>query len=1041
MLEPQNLAPGKRAKREELFTERYERLLAWALRLTNQHRPSAEDLVQDAFIQFVLGHTSVEEIENIDGYLRRMLRYMHLSRMSRSAQKVLERTISITDYDSFDQSWRAIEPARHMQAKEELCQICAYACSRKETSRAGSVLILRFFQNYCPSEIAQILRSSRHCVDQWQRLARSELKLYMTEHGGLRLMSSKLSAEPGQAKLSNCDGDLLGALRQAIFNSRKGDCLSLEQLRGFYRSSDAEPLTTAKLGHIVSCRLCLDAVNRLLGLTPLAERFQSDQERPETPPRDKDGGGTSGGGSIDLRTKYRQRLREVSEHKPKELRIAVNGSVVSTLKVNADESEVDLNLPTQRNIEYVEIFSEQGIQLLFLSLAETNRQNSPQWATIELSEGRTLEASLRFENGPALQVTYNEPLIQDAVVNTPLKLVKDEVSATRAVGSGFDDKRASSWFSSLLRLLGWPKRAVLDPVRPGELIETSPSAIPETTPETYFSARHLNLLGPASPATRKHLWARPEWVAVVLSMVLLIGGYLIFRTRTMPTLTAANLLEQASIGEKVAGTAHDRVTHRVIDLEQRAAVEGAVISRRRIEIWQNSAQGDRAERVYDESNRLIAGVWQKADGSRTVYNHEGRPRPESAPVVTDGLLNLDNIWQLELSAQEFSGLIADVVNGQLEERADSYFITGGGPRTIGASRLLKATLKLRRADLHPIEQILLIERGAEVREYRFVEVGFERVKDKDVPSWVFEPESRLTGHDKAADRSGGAIVNSSSPVPLAPSRQPASADLEVDVAYLLNQAKGDHNEQVSLSRTAAGLLRVEGVVDTEQRKDELVRALASVANNPVVIIEILTIDEATKRHSRGSSGTVTVRKTEATANTVAGDHDLRDYFSRKDATLKAGNGLDEAIRSFSSRMVNRGYRALFHAVELKRLIDRFANVDMRTVTPDARAKWLRMVREHAAALERETAALRQDIQPVFFPDSPSVPAEEIVIASDGDLARGVERLHKLALVNNDAIGAAFTISAQSSNAVKSLQFWHSLTKAEKLAARIKQFPG
>src|SRR5882724_10226788 len=166
MLEPQNLAPGKKEKREELFTQRYERLLAWALRLTNQHRPSAEDLVQDAFIQFSLGRTSLEEIENIDGYLRRMLRYMHLARISRNAQQANDRALSIADYDSFHLSWRAIEPPRRMQAQEELRQICAYACSRKETSRAGDVLILRFFHDYYPSEIAKVLCTTRHSVDE-----------------------------------------------------------------------------------------------------------------------------------------------------------------------------------------------------------------------------------------------------------------------------------------------------------------------------------------------------------------------------------------------------------------------------------------------------------------------------------------------------------------------------------------------------------------------------------------------------------------------------------------------------------------------------------------------------------------------------------------------------------------------------------------------------------------------------------------------------------------------------------------------------------
>jgi hypothetical protein len=99
-----------------------------------------------------------------------------------------------------------------------------------------------------------------------------------------------------------------------------------------------------------------------------------------------------------------------------------------------------------------------------------------------------------------------------------------------------------------------------------------------------------------------------------------------------------------------------------------------------------------------------------------------------------------------------------------------------------------------------------------------------------------------------------------------------------------------------------------------------------------------------------------------------------------------------------------------------------------------------MVREHAAAFERETAALRQEIEPVFFSSSPAVATEEIEIAGDVDLARAVERLHKVALANNDALRTSFTISAQSSKAVKSLQFWRSLCSAQNLAARIRKYP-
>jgi len=130
MLDQRRVAAQPDEKRERLFTERYESLLAWAMRLTKNQRDAAEDLVQDAFVQFVLGRSRLEEIENVEGYLRRMLRYMHISRLSRSAQHLHEAALSVADYDSCQLGWTAIEPSRRMQAFEELHQICTYACAR-----------------------------------------------------------------------------------------------------------------------------------------------------------------------------------------------------------------------------------------------------------------------------------------------------------------------------------------------------------------------------------------------------------------------------------------------------------------------------------------------------------------------------------------------------------------------------------------------------------------------------------------------------------------------------------------------------------------------------------------------------------------------------------------------------------------------------------------------------------------------------------------------------------------------------------------------
>ena len=51
MFDQHRAAAQAEPSREELFAERYELLLGWALHLTHQEREAAEDLVQDAFVQ------------------------------------------------------------------------------------------------------------------------------------------------------------------------------------------------------------------------------------------------------------------------------------------------------------------------------------------------------------------------------------------------------------------------------------------------------------------------------------------------------------------------------------------------------------------------------------------------------------------------------------------------------------------------------------------------------------------------------------------------------------------------------------------------------------------------------------------------------------------------------------------------------------------------------------------------------------------------------------------------------------------------------
>ncbi len=177
------------ASHEDLFIGRYELLCSWALKLTGRDRQLAEDLVHDAFIQFTLSRPELDGVQNLDGYLYGLLRNLHLSRVRRAARRPAV-SLALIDYDSCELGWQTVDARAQLQAREELRAICRYACLRKESSKAGSVLILRFFHGYYPSEIAQLLGSPARAVADWLLLARREGRLYLAEPERLSFLAS-----------------------------------------------------------------------------------------------------------------------------------------------------------------------------------------------------------------------------------------------------------------------------------------------------------------------------------------------------------------------------------------------------------------------------------------------------------------------------------------------------------------------------------------------------------------------------------------------------------------------------------------------------------------------------------------------------------------------------------------------------------------------------------------------------------------------------------------------------------------------------------
>src|SRR5919206_4400774 len=187
MLEPSELKRvGER--HEDVFLARYRSLHAWALRLTEGDAARAEDLVHDAFVQFTFARPDLGRVGNLDGYLYQMLRNLNLSQMRR-ARRRHEDAPAVVEYDSAEFALRAAtDPREHVRVQDELRQVCHYACLRKETSKAGSVLILRFMHGYYPAEIAQVLRASREAVEERLRTARGEAAQFLRDPASLRFI-------------------------------------------------------------------------------------------------------------------------------------------------------------------------------------------------------------------------------------------------------------------------------------------------------------------------------------------------------------------------------------------------------------------------------------------------------------------------------------------------------------------------------------------------------------------------------------------------------------------------------------------------------------------------------------------------------------------------------------------------------------------------------------------------------------------------------------------------------------------------------------
>ena len=1015
------IAEHAEERHEELFLARYAALLRGAHGLTGGDAARAEDLVQDAFVHFTVARPPLERIGNLDGYLYVMLRNLHLSQ-SRRAARLSERMLSAVEYDSAEMLLRATDPRDLIRTQDELRQVCRYACARKETSKAGSVLILRFFHGYYPSEIALLAGGTRESVEERLRVARNEARQFLKDPASLRFVRGLTPHEAPPTPLTGyaqMTDELLAALRRAIFETRKGDCPAVEEMEETYLGPAPVALETKALSHLVGCPRCMDEANRLLGLAPLSERYPTDTSGAETRPKEGDGNGDgrggdggppSGGASGEQVKRCRLRVRNLVEHCPEELCVAVNGRVLAAQKTGTPHCEQKLVVTLEEKIEFVEVFSEQEVRLLFLNVNEHFNASDALSACVILNDERRLEATLDLGGRwPTVRVVYEDPAAPVAEPARQFALSPARVLREVAPLAGQSVDRAAEEEKEETPLPGKPAG------RAGRVAALA-----------GFLKNAAGRLGVAP--------FRPNPATVTAALALLVVAALLFTRMGAPAVTAAELLQRAGRAEDRLAGDPSHVLHRTFQLEETGGAKAAR-TRRRVEVWQSAARGTKLRRVFDAENRLVAAELQGPDGSRTTYERGTAPRTSHASPDALALAASGEAWRLDLSAKTFLSLVGSAEGVTVEEAGGSYLLerrTDSGP-------LVAATLRLSRSDLRATVQTLHVRsEGGEEREYRFVEGVSERIPAERVAPETFEPDAELMAGGDAVPEGAAVEAGAAAPSPAAratgetaaTSSAVASRELEVEVAYLLSRIRADLGEQVNWTRTTGGQLRVEALAETEARRDEILRALGPVKDNPAVIVDVTTVAERARRERAAEGRAESVRDVEVRTGQTPADLELRRHLAARGV---ADERMDEEVRRFAARVTSRSRAALLHASALKRLVARFTPEEARSLEPEARGKWLGMVREHARGVASEVGVLEAELNPVFGGGGAAA------AAGDPDPSRAAGRLVELSYANDAAVHAAFTVSegAGGTSRVKSPEFRRSLREAVALASSIR----
>lgn len=761
---------------EELFVEHYDWLVRWSLQFSNQLREDANDLVHDLYLQLVQTRPEIDTTneDRARGYLYTMLHNLAISKARRSGHDPLA-TLSIVDYDSVEYGLASVDRSQLIFVRSDLARICEYARQRKQTSRAASVLILRFFLSYLPSEIVTLFGTTRVAVESHLRDARLEVRAYLRNPRSIRFLGFDVTPSSSERSLPENPEFLFLELRRRLFENNPGECLTEERI-GTLGEGTAEPLSTVELAHVVGCPVCLERINRHLDLPSLRHRQPGDSTGRDTYPRQPNPRG-------DADFSLTRKLRNTYEHQPCKLQIAVDGEIRASQRISMSHNELQIKLNPLRRPSFLEVFSEQGLRLLYLQMDERPKDlTHPSRVTATLSGGRSVELEFSLMRGAAIaSAAYHDPCF--------VELFGEEARPSQDSPAAFRSPRVAS--------------------------------SPLTHPIQSFVRRNRSILG-----RRKVLTPALATVAIGISLILCRQLLVTKASHPLPIRTAAALLANAatrlSAPIEAGGAIHSTYT-----LEA-TSDRGRVLSRQKIDVWRSVRPQREALRLIDRGNVLVAGQWKVGDQTIASYAKRHLSTRHLSPG-SDQSLQPQEVWELvpEDAMLHFWGGLG--TQARVVREPEGIEIQYQRPAATKAPAIVQATLVLDPQTMRPIRQDLVVEAGSARREYRFETLTYHVVAAEQVHDSDFAPPVV-----PASLRSGLRLDDLGTG---------AGAELMLSALEVMQRLGSTISDAVELERLPNGKIQVSGVLPTSEQRTAVSNAFLSLRAGDRLEIALHSADE------------------------------------------------------------------------------------------------------------------------------------------------------------------------------------------------------